>query len=310
MSTQSGINASKHLLDELNNRGDDGLVILGQIDDRSTEIEYRKEFRSVGQLQEYLELKPTKPCYLFIRDSDIWQFVSYTPDTAPVREKMLYASSKNTLLRQVGTNKIGRSVMVTEVHELAERPWAADESPKAYTEDELIKTEVDRKLNSEKNISGGRKLVSMSTGVAFKINEDELLSDLISNGTALIFEIDLTDEQIKLRTKKTPGSAKALVAAMDRDRPSYTLYQDEGRLFFIYTCPSGSKVKERMVYAANKQGFANYVNDSGFKISETFEVGDPEELELSALEPQSSQPAQEDSKPKFNRPKGPQRRSK
>ncbi|AGO10558.1 AaceriABR105Cp [[Ashbya] aceris (nom. inval.)] len=310
MSTQSGITASKHLLDEINNGRGDGFVILGQIDESSTEIEHRKDFTSVDELQEYLELKATQPCYIFIREGGLWQFVSYTPDVARVREKMLYASSKNTLLRQVGTNKIGRSILITEARELAARPWAVDESPKAYTEDELIKTEVDRKLQSEMNVSGGRKLVSMSTGVAFKISEEQPLSDLVSDGVALIFGIDLQDEQIKLRARKTPGSASALVGAIDRDSPSYTLYQDEARLFFIYTCPSGSKVKERMVYAANKQGFANYVNESGLRITETFEVGDPDELELTALEPQQSQQAQEDMKPKFSRPKGPQRRSK
>ena len=37
---------------------------------------------------------------------------------------------------------------------------------------------------------------------------------------------------------------------------------------FIYTCPSGSKIKERMVYASTKQGFlASMSSDMGIEIA-------------------------------------------
>lgn len=35
-----------------------------------------------------------------------WLFISWSPDTAPVRQKMLYASTKATLKQEFGTSQI------------------------------------------------------------------------------------------------------------------------------------------------------------------------------------------------------------
>jgi twinfilin-like protein len=35
-----------------------------------------------------------------------WLFVSWSPDTAPIRQKMLYASTKATLKQEFGTSQI------------------------------------------------------------------------------------------------------------------------------------------------------------------------------------------------------------
>lgn len=35
-----------------------------------------------------------------------WLFLSWSPDTAPIRQKMLYASTKATLKQEFGTSQI------------------------------------------------------------------------------------------------------------------------------------------------------------------------------------------------------------
>ena len=43
---------------------------------------------------------------------------------------------------------------------------------------------------------------------------------------------------------------------------------EQSPIVFIYTCPSGSKIKERMVYASTKQGFlASMSSDMGVEIA-------------------------------------------
>ena len=40
------------------------------------------------------------------------------PDSSPVRGKMLYASTKNTLIRQIGSNSIGKQAHLTDAEQL------------------------------------------------------------------------------------------------------------------------------------------------------------------------------------------------
>lgn len=57
-------------------------------------------------------IEPNQPCYLIYRldtksDSGYdWLFISWSPDSAPVRQKMLYASTKATLKQEFGTSHI------------------------------------------------------------------------------------------------------------------------------------------------------------------------------------------------------------
>lgn len=44
--------------------------------------------------------------------------VIYVPDTANVRQKMLFASTRNTLLRELGTEKFRESIFATTKDEL------------------------------------------------------------------------------------------------------------------------------------------------------------------------------------------------
>lgn len=67
-------------------------------------------------------LKDNEAAYVILRrrDSDMAPFISiaYVPDTANVRQKMLFASTRNTLLRELGTEKFGESLFATRKEEL------------------------------------------------------------------------------------------------------------------------------------------------------------------------------------------------
>jgi twinfilin-like protein len=91
----------------------------------------------------------------------------------------------------------------------------------------------------------------------------------------------------------------------------YTYNSDDGSslspILFVYTCPTASKIKERMIYATSRR-FAVRVAETevGLKVEKTLEMSDPEELTESSIE--------EEFKPKvevkkaFERPNRPGRR--
>ena len=49
--------------------------------------------------------------------------VTYIPDSAPVRQKMLFASTRLTLVRELGAERFRESLFVTEMKELEKEGW-------------------------------------------------------------------------------------------------------------------------------------------------------------------------------------------
>lgn len=64
-------------------------------------------------------IEENTPCYIFFRlDQQTptgydWLLISYTPDTAKIREKMLYASTKATLKKEFGSTHIKQEYHAT-----------------------------------------------------------------------------------------------------------------------------------------------------------------------------------------------------
>lgn len=67
-------------------------------------------------------LKDNEASYIILRrrDSGIAPFIAiaYVPDIANVRQKMLFASTRNTLLRVLGTERFEESIFATTKAEL------------------------------------------------------------------------------------------------------------------------------------------------------------------------------------------------
>ncbi|KAI4243933.1 MAG: hypothetical protein L6R42_010602, partial [Xanthoria sp. 1 TBL-2021] len=78
-------------------------------------------------------------------------------------------------------------------------------------------------------------------------------------------------------------------------------------IIFIYTCPSGSKVKERMIYASFKKVVMETASaEAGFEIAKKLEASSPAEITPEMIG-EEFQPRQEQ-KQEFARPKRPGKR--
>lgn len=91
----------------------------------------------------------------------------------------------------------------------------------------------------------------------------------------IVQNINVKDETIEL-VGSSSTDADGLASAISNTEPRYSFlrysHQVEGSeqspIVFIYTCPPGSKIKERMVYASTKQGFLASMNsDMGIEIA-------------------------------------------
>lgn len=342
MSTLSGIIASPKLLDKFQHLNDQTLVVTVSEDQKYLEEDQSyvqpssSDLASVfaGLNDHFSRIHPQPGYAIFPQpESSEFVFISFIPDLAPIRQKMLYASTKNTLIQQIGSGCFGNKhiLALTELEELTpDHFYHATRSgtdPSLLTADERVL----QNINLLQTLS-----VSQGPQSAFK---KELPSMHGRTGTSLLFEVEPSldqvlrqdlhkrlvvinidaNEHLVLTSEVKDVSVDALIdsthlAIGDSDTtPLYIMYgYAPSKIAFIYLCPSGSKVRDRMVYAANKKGLIAHLQTEYFsanQLDKVLEVGDLGELDLSILE---AVPDTESTAPKtglkFTKPKGPRRR--
>ncbi|CCH61865.1 hypothetical protein TBLA_0F03270 [Henningerozyma blattae CBS 6284] len=330
MSAQSGITASSQLLEsiktKLNGSSNKLEIITARISNDNTSVEvYKQDYSSVSQLANELE-DFEEPIYIFIKESNKsnqFEFLSFVPDNSPIKLKMIYASTKNTLIRQIGSNSINRQIMISEPFEIQEflDTDTNINQKDLLTESERINLEINQEQSLMKNasLSKGHQLVSQTNGsstvLIFDVNLDDsgnTLVELLNQTNLISFGINLDNEKVQIRNKlqiSKPGSIK-----ITQEEPSYNIYKnlDNNKYYFIYSCPSGCRVKERMIYASNRSGFIKYLNENQkIELENTIEIGDFDELEISLISENSNDSSIDmNNERKFSKPKGPMRRRK
>ena len=324
MSNQSGINVDQELLDILNNSGQQNssqfLIIVAKISQDSTLVELLNKFTSLEELKHILG---DEPLYIFIKnfneDPKHYHFVSFVPDTSSIRSKMLHASTKNTLLREIGSNVLGQQILATDFDDIKDiiNETKINENI-LLTDHERIELAINQQQRQMKlQSSGGRQLVSQTNGVSTQLNfevdvEGIPLFQQLEETNLISFKIDIIDEIVLVESKKNISAPTNI--EINTEHPTYTLYKNEDLIYFIYACPSGSKVKDRMLYASNRSGFLKYLTENqNLTIAKVIEIGEPSELEISLIsiskqEDLNKEIHHESMVKRFNKPKGPGRR--
>jgi len=78
---------------------------------------------------------------------------------------------------------------------------------------------------------------------------------------------------------------------------------------FIYSCPSSSSVKQRMVYASSRRAILTLATDFGIKVETKIETSDVDELTLTHLTKEVHGLEAVEEKKTFARPRGPPKRN-
>lgn len=333
MSSRSGITASPEIIASFNKA--DAPVLVVTLSSDQIQLIHDSDFSTptltdtraiLLALQTHFSGCFPEPRYaLFIEGSGDPIFISFVPDEAPVRMKMLFASTKNTFLQQLGRGIAkNHTLSFTDIRDLDYDSFRAaihhSYSSVSLTEQEKDLQVIDNLLNL--SLSQNNQLQSMAAATCsslfFKIDQ-ELDAVLKSNLTSklVLMSIDTEAEVLQLRAQEDNIVVTDLVSAAQRlvgldPVPVYILYGYSGsHLAFIYSCASGSKVKARMLYAANKNGLLSYFKADYFKggeLDRVFEVGDLDEMELSSLEPQAlKKVVVRNNRLHFSKPKGPRR---
>ncbi|KAL2194733.1 hypothetical protein P885DRAFT_71138 [Corynascus similis CBS 632.67] len=333
---QSGISASQELVSQFNDLlaspSHFGLLVTIaseelrplQLLTSSSSASFESNVESLLQPH----IKPNEALYIILRryqSSPALVAVTYVPDTAPVRQKMLFASTRLTLVRELGTEHFRDTFFATLPEELSPAGFKKHDAHSALeaplTEEERSLGAV-RRAEQEAGMGTATREMHLSKNLATPIADDALqaLKDLGAGDkrSLVMLKINPESESIELvRDESTPASISELVQTISATEPRFTFYRfshvhngsESSPLLFFYTCPSNfstKAIKFRMMYPLMKRAVLSTAEqDAGLKPEKKFEVEDPSEItEQSVLD--ELHPKVE-VKRGFNRPKRPGR---
>ncbi|CEJ82099.1 Putative Twinfilin-1 [[Torrubiella] hemipterigena] len=280
---------------------------------------------SLSALHEHI--KSNVAAYVLMRrydESPKMVAVTYVPDAAPVRQKMLFASTRLTLVRDLGLEHFRETIYFTIANEFSEEGFKKHD---AHTELEAPLTAEERTLSEVKaaelaaSTGTGTREIHLSKSLAMPVKEDAIaaMKDVGSGSRVVtMLKINSDTETVELVPESPrPSSITELTGVISSTEPRFTFYrfththngQEQSPLLFFYTCPvtPGNKaIKNRMLYPLMKRAVLTVAEqEAGLTIDKRFEVEEPSEItEESVLEDLHPKAAVRQG---FSRPKRPGR---
>ncbi|KAK4149359.1 hypothetical protein C8A00DRAFT_47007 [Chaetomidium leptoderma] len=310
---QSGISASQELVSQFNDllASDTNFGLLVTISSEqlrplqlltsSSGASFAANVESLLQPQ----IKPNEALYIILRrysSAPALVAVTYVPDTAPVRQKMLFASTRLTLVRELGSEHFRETFFATVPQELSAAGFEKHDAHSAVeaplTEEERSLGEVKR-AEQEAGMGTRTREIHLSKNLATPVAEDALqaLKDLAAGGgrSLVMLKINPESESIVLvPDESTPASIPELVQAISPTEPRFTFYRfthmhggsETSALLFFYTCPtnfSTKAIKFRMMYPLMKRAVLTIAEKEGLTPEKKFEVEDASEITEQAV---------------------------
>ncbi|KAI1500739.1 hypothetical protein F5X99DRAFT_230158 [Biscogniauxia marginata] len=331
---QSGISASQELISQFNNILGDSSVfgLLVTITSEAltplTTLPNSSSSFTDNLLQLAPHLKPDAALYVILRrydDSPKFVAVTYVPDSAKVRQKMLFAATRLTLVRELGSEHFRETIFATTAEELSPEGFKKHDR---HTELEAPLTEEERTLGEVKRAEAeagagtGIREIHLSKNMNLPVAPDALdalkaLGREEGSGFVML-KINPEAESVELvPSSSTPSSVPEAVQAISTSEPRFTFFRykcsqggvDKNIVLFFYTNPAtpGTKaIKNRMLYPLMKRAVLTAAStEAGVEVEKKFEVEEPSEITeesvLSELFPKT------ETKAAFKRPKRPGR---
>ncbi|KAF8894496.1 hypothetical protein BD779DRAFT_842149 [Infundibulicybe gibba] len=298
--------------------------------------------QDLSKLQQSTVLKDDVPAYILTKLDEPpteWLAISYVPDAAKVRDKMLYAATRNSLMKALGSNLFTDALFATSKADLTPEAYEAHQrhiaAPKPLSAREQQMADI-RAAESGGIYEGSRARVNhIGTGVGLNWSDEveHAVKELgAGQGCRLVvIKIDTPSETLVLDSV-SDISVESLGSTLPSSDPCYAFFawphEDSTTrrdIVFIYSCPSSSPVKHRMVYSSGSssvfQSAKSIIASSAIfsqLASRKVETSDPTELteaylklELGLTGATSSLSSRSDStdgsKP-FAKPRGPTKR--
>lgn len=264
-----------------------------------------------------------RPCYVLMKhdNSKDWLFITYSPDVAGVREKMLYAATRASLKSEFGGTYVSMEYFATHMNEMTHSGYMEfldsknAPAPLTVAEEELKEVEDGQ---AKSNIGATTKQAT-SKAIEFPLTEDaQNAIESYKNEAVTHVELSIivNEEKIKSFGSNTVGASE-LSSVLSNGRAGYHLFnykhrhdnQDKQSHFFIYYMPGYSvPIKERMLYSSCKSSLISTLEQVyGLKLERKLECDSADEITEEFLRNEIHPPAVE-AKKRFTKPSAPGRK--
>ncbi|RKF59544.1 Twinfilin [Erysiphe neolycopersici] len=231
--------------------------------------------------------------------------ITYVPDSAPVRSKMLYASTRLTLVRELGTERFHETIFATTRQELTAEGFKKHDQhiqlDAPLTKEEKFLDEIKRQEAMEIHSIIERKN-DVTTSYNIPVS-DEVIKSLIEmknsdnegitneNAYLIQLKINVQTERLELDSK-TITPINELGKSISNTMPRFSFYRyfhthngvTSSPILFIYTCPSDSRPKERMLYATSSRSVRQLAKETaGLNIIKSIEENDPATITVESI---------------------------
>ncbi|OLL24218.1 Twinfilin-2 [Neolecta irregularis DAH-3] len=237
--------------------------------------DFQKDF---DQLQSFTT--DTDPAYILykINESDLL-FLPYVPASAKVRDKMVYASTRNTLYKEIGTEKFAVTIFATSKNDLTYQTYDSHMKSEAGEKPESEKEKALRFVReAETEAHGTATRRQISSGISFPMSDEaqSALENLKTTNEQTFLELRINTETEMIELGQQASIPPSQVAtALPAESPRFSLFKSDSLVSFIYTCPGTSKVKERMLYSSSRGVLLNYLTTQlGLQIDRKIETSD------------------------------------
>jgi len=265
------------------------------------------------------ELLPKTPCYILFRlDSKNslgfeWLLLAYVPDGSTVRDRMLYASSRDTVKRQLGATYFRDDIHGTTPDEFTYEAYLDFENKKTSFDTPMTATELQTRAERTSEVAQGTSKEYVHS-VQFPISSDALdkLRALNSGSLNLVqLKVDPNKETIELADAKNTDISGVQRSIPDNE-PRFSLFryphthEDErfDSVVFVYSCTNNSPVKLKMLYSTVKAVANSSCESVGLKIDKRIEVSEGSEFTEELLQ-ETLHPPVDNKKQAFAKPSRP-----
>mmetsp|Transcript_21790 Transcript_21790/g.33859 ORF Transcript_21790/g.33859 Transcript_21790/m.33859 type:complete len:358 (-) Transcript_21790:45-1118(-) len=319
MSHSSGITVSKDLLERFAAARSQGNVrwIKAVIDMDAELVNFVTSGPMGGSIEADFgavqgHLQPKEPCYILFRLEDSsnssssnpqrWLMMTYAPDIALIKAKMLIASTRDNAKKMLGLNYFAMEMYGAKPEELSYAEYDsvinARKQESCLTANEVVLQQESR-MEIHKGVS--REYVHSVQFPMDKAALDAVGKSLKGSVNVVQMQVDPEKETIDF-VKSGNCDVNDLKSAIPSDTPSFTLFRwkhtYEGSAFdsyvFIYCCPMNAKVKLKMLYSTvNKAAISAIEQVSGVdhadgvsrpvKIAKKVEIESPNEISEAEL---------------------------
>jgi len=247
----------------------------------------------LGNLTEIAKiLEPRKPAYVATKteEKDKWMLVFYMPDDSPVRDRMVYASSMQSLKLGLGAAKFGGDFTIRDKKECSGAAY--EESKTKVNEEDLLTMEERMGMRSESHISMSTDTIKMSgmSALPMKVSDEAKTSiAAVAAGTisTVMLSLDPTTE-IMGRAAQGNLSLADIARQLPSREPRYAVFrfthdhpetkEAAAPLVFLYYCPDLALPRLKMFYSSCKGMALKICENSGLVVNKQVETSIATEL--------------------------------